>query len=490
MIDAGIIERIELIRAVRILIVGDLMLDRFVYGSVDRMSPEAPVPVLKFERETIAPGGAANLARNVQELGAHVELIGLVGRDSAYDALREIGQTALGWRLTAIESTARRTPTKTRFIANRHHFMRLDIEDASPADDKEEEEIITAVNGAVENADLVVLSDYAKGTLTPRVIAAAIAAAKRRNLPVIVDPKKRDFRHYAGANLVTPNFHEFERALGHVCENESEIVSGARQLLERAELDALLVTRGERGMTLVSRNDEPLHLPAEARQVFDVSGAGDTVVAVLAVLMASGIAVADAAYAANVGAGMVVERVGTATVGRDELITEIRRGREDVRGRKIVSLETAVRQRRHWAAEAARIVFTNGCFDLLHPGHISLLRQAKAAGQRLIVGLNSDASVRQLKGATRPIQDQESRAHVLSALEAVDLVVIFGDETPYGLIEAIKPDILVKGTDYNIDEVVGRDIVERYGGSVLLVEIVPGYSTTATIAQMANLPIT
>jgi D-beta-D-heptose 7-phosphate kinase/D-beta-D-heptose 1-phosphate adenosyltransferase len=484
MIETGIVEQLETAHGVRILIVGDIMLDRFIYGAAERLSPEAPVPVLKFDRESVMPGGAANVARNVSEFGASVELIGLVGRDGAHAELRGLIDGSPGCRLSAVESDRRRTTVKSRFVADRQQILRVDMEDVRPADTEEAQDLIAAIAEAVDRADLIILSDYAKGVLTPDVVRAAIEAGRTHGLPVVVDPKTIDFRRYEGATVVTPNLNELERALRHSCPDDDTVIAGATELMRQASLGAILVTRGGQGMTLVQGGHEPLHLRTTARQVFDVSGAGDTVIAVLSVLLAEGLALSDAAFAANLAAGLVVEKLGTASVTRDELASEVRHRHEGDWDRKIAPLDRAVRMRRRWAVAGERVVFTNGCFDLLHPGHISLLRQAKAAGDRLIVGLNSDASVARLKGPTRPVQDQDARALVLSALDCVDLVVMFGEDTPLELIEGLRPDVLVKGADYRADQVVGHDIVTSYGGKVVLAVLEPNRSTTATIARM------
>jgi D-beta-D-heptose 7-phosphate kinase / D-beta-D-heptose 1-phosphate adenosyltransferase len=484
MTDITLIDRIEAERAARILIVGDVMLDRFIYGSAERVSPEAPVPVLRFERESVMPGGAANVARNAVALGAQVELIGLLGADSSGAEFRALVSNQPGWRLNLVESKHRPTTTKSRLIADRQQIVRLDIEDSAPATREEIEALVSAIRSAITRAQVLVLSDYAKGTLVEPVVRAAIDAAHAQGIPILVDPKTPHFERYRGASVVKPNLAEFARAVGHPCPTDQSVIEAAEALLDSAGLGALLVTRGEHGMTLVSRASPPHHLPTVARQVFDVSGAGDTVAAVIAVLLAEGASLPDGAFAANLAAGLVVEKLGTATVTRDELASELRRQFEDHRDRKIATLERAIRQRRAWAAGGNSVVFTNGCFDLLHPGHISLLRQARAAGHRLVVGVNSDASVKRLKGPERPIRDQAARSLVLSELDSVDLVVIFDEDTPLALIEALRPDVLVKGADYRPDQVVGWPLVESYGGKLVLAALEPNQSTTATIARL------
>lgn len=484
MIDVGAIDRLETSRNPRVLILGDVMLDRFVYGAAQRLSPEAPVPVLKFDHESAMPGGAANVARNVSAFGASVEVIGLVGQDPAHGELARLLASCPNCTFSAAESKDRPTSVKTRFVADRQQMLRVDIEQARPAGPSEEQSLIDTFSAAIQAADLVILSDYAKGVLTPRVVKAAVAAAQARQVPIIVDPKSLDFRRYAGATVVTPNLSELERAVARKCGDDESVIQAASDLMNAGALGAILVTRGDQGMTLVEGNGVPLHLRAAARQVFDVSGAGDTVISVLGVLLAEGYSLVEAAFCANLAAGLVVEKLGTASVTRDELIAEIRHHHETVWDQKIVTLDQAVARRQRWAQAHQNVVFTNGCFDLLHPGHISLLRQAKSAGNRLIVGLNSDASVARLKGPNRPVQDQDARALVLSALDCVDLVVVFGEDTPLELIKALRPDILVKGADYREEQVVGRDLVVSYGGRVILATLEPNRSTTATIAKM------
>ncbi|MBK8175115.1 MAG: bifunctional D-glycero-beta-D-manno-heptose-7-phosphate kinase/D-glycero-beta-D-manno-heptose 1-phosphate adenylyltransferase HldE [Rhodospirillales bacterium] len=474
----------EIVQAARVLIVGDIMLDRYVYGSVERISPEAPVPVLKYDRESAMPGGAANVARNICDFNAAVELVGIVGHDASSDDLGALAEGYPFWRHTVVRSSTRPTTTKTRLIADRHQIMRLDIEDTRPADAGEEAAVIAAVQAGVARASILVLSDYAKGALTEAVIRAAIGAAKAASLPVVVDPKSADFRRYAGATVVTPNANELARVVGRPCRDDEEVASGAAQLLSSVDIGSILVTRGDRGMTLVTRDAAPLHIRTTAKPVFDVSGAGDTVVAVLSVMLAEGVPLPTAADAANLAAGIVVSKLGTATVTRGEFAVEMRRRQEGEWTTKIVSLDQAAQRQHVWSAAGERVVFTNGCFDLLHPGHISLLRQAKAAGERLIVGLNTDASVQRLKGPTRPVQDEGARAFVLSALDCVDLVVLFDDDTPLRLIETLRPDVLVKGADYRPDQVVGREVIASYGGRLLLVDLEPDRSTTAMIERM------
>ena len=482
--DRELIQHLSLDHRVRVLVVGDIMLDRYVVGSVERISPEAPVPVLKFQHEALAPGAAANVARNVCAFGAEAILVGLVGKDASGADLTDLIAKIPGCRFAPALSPSRPTTTKTRLMADRHQIMRLDIEEAHPADAAEEAIVLEALAREIGHVDILVLSDYRKGTLTPNVIAGAIRLARARGLAVVVDPKHDDFRLYEGATLVTPNRSEFTQAVGPVANEDNAIAEAAEGLLQRVNLEGLLVTRSEKGMTLVRRGQPPVHLHAWARQVADVTGAGDTVVALLAVLLAEGLDAAGAATAANLGAGLVVEKPGTATVTRQELVTEIRYRLGEDRMRKVLTKEGAAQMRQVWRGAGERVVFTNGCFDLLHPGHIALLTGARGQGDRLIVGLNTDASVMRLKGPERPVQDQDSRAVVLAALDCVDAVVHFEEDTPLELIETLLPDVLVKGADYRVDQVVGREVVERHGGRVALVNLKPGHSTTGTIARL------
>jgi D-beta-D-heptose 7-phosphate kinase/D-beta-D-heptose 1-phosphate adenosyltransferase len=481
--DKGILDTLARCNLARVLIVGDVMVDRFVYGSVERISPEAPVPVLRFERETQMPGGAANVARNVCDLGGAADLVGLCGADDNGAELKAAAARWPDWGLRLVESKTRSTITKTRLVSGGQQILRIDVEKADPADADEESALIAKAIEVLAGSDVVILSDYAKGTLTDGVIKAIVAQAHRRGVPVVADPKGTDFRRYNGVTVLTPNRHELSRATGITCSDDDSVVRGACKILDGTAVGALVVTRGDQGMTVVERARPPIHLRATARQVFDVSGAGDTVAAVLAVLVASGVPLVDAAAAANLAGGLVVEKFGTATVSRDELICEIERHTGDNRGSKVASLATAGRRCRAWRAIGERIVFTNGCFDLLHPGHVSLLTQAKAAGERLVVGLNADVSVRRLKGVGRPVQDQTARSLVLSAMDAVDLVVVFSDDTPIHLIKELRPDVLVKGADYDAEDVVGWDFVRSYGGNLVLAELAPGHSTTDLIRR-------
>ncbi|WP_207458040.1 D-glycero-beta-D-manno-heptose-7-phosphate kinase [Azospirillum sp. SYSU D00513] len=466
-----------------VLCVGDIMLDRFVYGSVDRVSPEAPIPVLRIEREVAMLGGAGNVASNVMALGSACRFVSVVGDDAAGAEVRRLvaGQTGDGEGL--LVEPGRQTTVKTRFIGGRQQLLRADSETAVAI--RGGEGVLRAARAALGSVGAVVLSDYGKGVLTDAVVSGLIAEARAAGLPVVVDPKGSDYRRYRGASVVTPNRKELMEATGLPADSDEEVAAAGRRLIETCGIDAVVATRSERGMTVVTR-DGAVHLPAEAREVFDVSGAGDTVVSGLASALALGEPLADAARLANLAAGIVVGKVGTAVVRAHELRAALHEQEWRHGENKVATLAGAVECTERWRALGKRVGFTNGCFDLLHPGHISLLTQARAACDMLVVGLNSDESVKRLKGETRPVQNETARATVLASLACVDLVVVFGEDTPEALIRALRPDLLVKGADYTVETVVGADFVQGYGGKVLLAELVAGQSTTNTIKRMAR----
>ncbi|MBF0373571.1 MAG: D-glycero-beta-D-manno-heptose-7-phosphate kinase, partial [Alphaproteobacteria bacterium] len=480
-----LLPHVDRLKQARLLCVGDVMLDRFVHGDVERISPEAPIPVVRIRRETSMLGGAGNVLRNMMALGASPHFVSVVGDDAAG---REVGNLIGAGIETApalVVEAGRQTTIKTRYFAASQQLLRADSETLAPLTARSTEALATEVLRLLPQIDVLVLSDYGKGVLAAPLVARLVAAATTAGKAVVVDPKGRDYAAYRGARVVTPNRKELAEATGRPVSTEAEIVEAARHLAQTCGVEAVLVTRSQDGMTLVS-GDEVHHLPAEAREVFDVSGAGDTVVATLAAAMAIGAPLVEAARLANVAAGIVVGKVGTAVAYAAELETALRhtdlRAGED----KILDRETAGEVVARWRRQSFRVGFTNGCFDLLHPGHIALLAQARAACDRLIVGLNSDASVARLKGPHRPVQSETSRAVVLSSLGMVDAVVVFGEDTPLSLIQALKPDVLVKGADYTVATVVGADQVQSWGGRVLLADLAPGHSTTATIARMGK----
>jgi D-beta-D-heptose 7-phosphate kinase/D-beta-D-heptose 1-phosphate adenosyltransferase len=464
-----------------VLCIGDLMLDEFVYGEVSRISPEAPAPVIAVQRSESNIGGAGNVARNIAALGARCIFAGLVGEDDAGTKLKaQLAQESLIESVLVCDP-ARPTTRKVRFVSEHFstHMLRADWELAQPASAEIEQRLIDAVLPLLPRADIVLLSDYAKGVLTARVIRNVIDAARKLGKPVIVDPKSVNFAIYRGATLLTPNRKEFAEATRSRADTIKSIADAAQDAMQLSDCEAMLVTQSEHGMTLVPRHGEAIHLPAHPVNVLDVSGAGDTVAAVLAVTLAAGADWETALRMANAAAAVAVGKKGTATVTSAELRQRILPHAFLAAEEKIVAaggdLDAHLLD---WRKQGLRIGFTNGCFDILHPGHVKVLTAARAACDRLIVGLNSDASVKRLKGEGRPVQDERARSEVLAALEAVDLVAIFEDDTPIKLITQIRPSVLVKGGDYTRDQVVGHEIVEA-GGEVLLVDVLPGFSTTS-----------
>jgi len=468
-----------------VLCVGDLMLDEFVYGDVSRISPEAPTPVIAVKRSEMMIGGAGNVARNMVALGARCIFVGVVGDDEAGGELKK--ELAKLPRIGAhlVTDSGRQTTRKTRFVSEHHsaHLLRADWEAASPVDSKSEDALIGHAIKAMPKAGAIVLSDYAKGALTPRVIRAVIDAANKVGKPVVVDPKGHDYSIYRGATMITPNQQELADATHSPAHTNDQVAAAAAELGRMLGTKAVLVTRSEAGMTLVGEG-AIIHVPAYPVRVRDVSGAGDTVVAVLSAMLAMKADFESAMRAANAAAAVVVGKRGTATLSVAELRSRILPAATLAPEEKIV-FDWALLDEHlaEWRKQGLRVGFTNGCFDLLHPGHVKLLAGARAACDRLVVGLNGDASVARLKGTGRPVQPALSRAEVLAALEAVDLVVVFDEDTPEKLIARVKPTVLVKGGDYAREQVVGREIVEAAGGEIILIDIVPGHSTSDMVAR-------
>jgi D-beta-D-heptose 7-phosphate kinase/D-beta-D-heptose 1-phosphate adenosyltransferase len=489
--DDDLAGKLDALAGARVAVVGDVMLDRFVTGAVERVSPEAPIPVLRVGDSTAMLGGAGNVLRNLAALGARPRLVAAVGDDGSAEELRALAENAAPGAARLIALPGRPTSVKVRYLAGGQQLLRTDWEDTAAVPASAAGELLDGARAALADAQALVLSDYGKGVLTPDTIARLIDLARARGVPVIVDPKAADYAVYAGADLVTPNRAELARASGRSLpdadgpEADAALADAARALARRAGVSGVLATRGAHGMTLVEHAEAPArHLPAAAREVYDVSGAGDTVVAALAAGRAGGLGLADAARIANVAAGIVVGKVGTAVARPDELLRALHAQRLLQAEAKVVGRDTAAERVAAWHRAGLRVAFTNGCFDLLHPGHVALLEQARASADRLIVGLNADASVRRLKGAGRPVQDEPARAAVLASLASVDLVVPFEEDTPLALLAALRPDVLVKGADYTRDTVVGADMVEGYGGRVVLAELAAGHSTTATLARL------
>jgi D-beta-D-heptose 7-phosphate kinase / D-beta-D-heptose 1-phosphate adenosyltransferase len=467
-----------------VLCVGDLMLDDFVYGEVSRISPEAPAPVIAVQRSETNVGGAGNVARNIASLGGCCIFVGLVGEDEAGAKLK--ADLAKEERIEAVlvPDASRPTTRKVRFVSEHFstHMLRADWELTLPASPEIEQRLIDAILPLLPRADIVLLSDYAKGVLTARVIRNIIDAARKLGKRVIVDPKSANFAIYRGATLLTPNRKEFAEATRSRADNDKSIADAAQDAMYLADCEAMLVTQSEHGMTLVPREGEAVHVPAYPAKVRDVSGAGDTVAAALAASRAAGADWDTSLRMASAAAAVAVGKQGTASVSSAELRRKILPHAYLAAEEKIVLAPAALKtQLADWRKQGLRVGFTNGCFDILHPGHVKVLTAARAACDRLIVGLNSDASVQRLKGEDRPVQNERARAEVLAALEAVDLVVIFEEDTPIDLITEIKPNVLVKGGDYTREQVVGHEVVEAAGGMVVLVDILQGFSTTALV---------
>lgn len=477
--------QIDKLDSARVLCAGDVMLDRFISGTVKRISPESPVPVLSVQRSAAVPGGAANVARNVASLGGHCTLVSVVGDDELADELSRALASVENVQAQLLRHPGRPTTEKIRFVAQGQHMLRTDTETSAPIEPAQEEALLAAIAALLPGHDVLVLSDYAKGVLTDRVVAGAIALAQGAGIPCVVDPKSSQMARYAGATVVTPNTKEVHDATGiDPTENDELAAQAGRHLIATAKVHNVLVTRAHRGMTLVTQDGSSQHIAASAREVFDVVGAGDTVVATLALSLALGQSLPEAAMLANTAAGIVVGKRGTATVSQTELRDALQReahgGLQQLHD-KIVTLGQARTLVESWRRDGFKVGFTNGCFDILHIGHLSILNFARAHSGRLIVGVNSDASVKRLKGEARPINPQDDRALLLAGMAAVDAVVIFDEDTPLALIEGLQPDVLVKGADYTVDRIVGADVVRQRGGQVLTCELVPDRSTSRVV---------
>jgi D-beta-D-heptose 7-phosphate kinase / D-beta-D-heptose 1-phosphate adenosyltransferase len=485
MSNADLIPLVPTLAGARVLCVGDVMLDHYIHGQVERISPEAPVPILHIDGDEQRLGGAGNVLRNLHALGAETCFISVTGSDPA---AREVSRlvAALGTgEAHLLAERGRTTTVKTRYIADNQQLLRADHERVMPLPAKLRADLLDQVRVSLAGFHVVILSDYAKGVLMNGVAAEIITAAHAAGATIVVDPKSVAYADYRGAAVLKPNRRELAAAAGRALDGADEIAEAARALMAANEIGAMLVTCGKDGMVLIEGSGGVHRLGAEAREVYDVSGAGDTVVAVVAAAIASGASLLQAARLANTAAGIVVGKVGTAIAHADELAHALV-DRDTLDHGKVLPLASALDHVARWRRNGLKVGFTNGCFDLIHPGHVALLTQARAACDRLVVGLNSDASVKRLKGPNRPVQKEEDRAAVLASLAPVDAVVVFHDDTPVTLIEAIRPDLLVKGADYRHDQVVGGAFVESYGGKVLLAALVPGHSSSATIARIAS----
>lgn len=460
-----------------VLVVGDVMLDRYWHGGTSRISPEAPVPVVRVEQIEDRPGGAANVALNIAALGAPASLVGVTGEDEAAVSLAA-SLKAAGVKASFQRIAHQPTIVKLRVMSRHQQLLRIDFEEPF---DTDPQQMAVDVDALLDGVKVLVLSDYGKGAL--RNHQALVHAARHRSIPVLADPKGKDFTLYRGASLITPNLSEFEAIVGR-CADESELVAKGAALMAELELGALLVTRGEHGMTLLRPGHSALHLPARAREVFDVTGAGDTVISTLAAALAAGEDLPHAVALANLAAGIVVGKLGTAAISAPELRRAI--SREEGSERGVLSLDQLLLAIDDARAHNEKIVFTNGCFDILHAGHVTYVEQARAQGDRLIVAVNDDASVSRLKGPGRPINSVDRRMAVLAGLGAVDWVISFSEDTPENLLAQVRPDVLVKGGDYSVEQVVGADIVKGYGGEVKVLGLVENSSTTAIVDKIRN----
>ncbi|HEY1899689.1 MAG TPA: D-glycero-beta-D-manno-heptose 1-phosphate adenylyltransferase [Steroidobacteraceae bacterium] len=467
--------------ALKVWVVGDLMLDEYVSGAVDRVSPEAPVPVVRVRDTEQRLGGAANVARQVAALGAAVSLAGTIGADAAGDDLLRLCAISGIDTHGVVRTEQRRTTRKLRVLGPSQQLLRMDWEDSSPCDADIGTRMLEGLRGAAPDA--VILSDYAKGVLTPQIITAI--AARAGKVPVVVDPKSRDFTRYRGATTVTPNLRELELAAGQSLDptDFEAVAAAARPLIAAVGLSSMVVTLSEHGMLVVPAAGPAIPVPASRRAVFDVTGAGDTAIAVLTLSLAAKASVPVAARLANAAAGVSVGQVGAVAVDADSIRGELTASPDA----KVLSRAQLAARAASWRIAGKRIVFTNGCYDLLHAGHLSLLHGAARLGDVLVLAINSDASVRRLKGPERPLVPQAERAALLAALACVDAVTIFDEDTPLATIEAVRPHILVKGADYKPDEVVGREVVEAHGGRVALVPLLPQKSTSALVARIKGL---
>ena len=474
---------LERLRQCKVLVVGDLMLDEYLWGGAERISPEAPVPVVDVRTEERRLGGAGNVALNLATLGCQVVIAGVTGADNDGDVMRQLF-AAYGLDATAVLACpGRRTTRKTRVIAQHQQMVRIDRELCDSLSAEQEQALLRGIRAALPGCQALVVSDYLKGTLTDGLLTAIIALGRELAIPVVIDPKGRDYSKYHGATLLTPNRKEVHAATGIDVHDDQSLLLAGRTLRRQLDLEALVLTRSEEGMTLFARSGEELHLATEAREVFDVTGAGDTVLAVIGAGLAAGLPLEAAARLSNLAAGIVVGKLGTSTVTPEEVLEVA--GRQHLNAdRKIHERLTLARLLATRRAQGQRVVFTNGCFDLLHVGHVKYLQAARKLGDLLVLGLNSDVSVRRLKGPKRPLIGQDERAHILAALDCVDYVVVFDEDTPYELIKALHPDILVKGGDYSLAGVVGRELVESWGGRVELIRFVDGKSTTMLIDRI------
>lgn len=470
---------------IKAVVVGDLMLDEYLWGATERISPEAPVPIVNVGREDLRLGGAGNVVNNLRVLGAQVALASVLGDDHDGEVIRERLQRAQVDVDALVHDHTRTTSRKTRILSGNQQMMRIDRESTQEVEPQVEAQLLQKLSLKIAAADVIYLSDYGKGVLSKTLIQGIIEQAKKHKTPVIVDPKSTDYTRYCGATLLTPNRKEASLATGINIKDHNTLCAAGAQILALAQLEALVLTRSEQGMSIFQHNAEPVHLPTRGREVYDVSGAGDTVLTVVGLGLAAGFSLEQAAFMANIAAGVVVGKVGTSTASPAELV--------EAAGFLIAGSQTKICDPhalqivlRRLRQMGRKVVFTNGCFDILHAGHVSYLQRARELGDLLVLGLNSDASVRRLKGETRPLVPEADRAVILAALACVDYVVIFEEDTPLELISLLQPDVLVKGNDYTEDEVVGAELVRQWGGRVALMPFVTGRSTTALVSKISG----
>lgn len=499
--DSG--KLLPLIRAMQdmpVLVVGDVMLDRFVYGSVERISPESPVPVLSIKREDTMLGGAGNALSSLAGLKAQGRIVALIGDDADGRAVKTLIESLGVSDAGLVTDNTRPTTAKTRFLAGHQQLLRADFEKKQPLADKQEQAVIAAIKTQIEGVRAVLVSDYGKGLLTPLILKTIMSEAKARNIPVVVDPKGLDYTIYAGATAVTPNKKELAEATGGMAVGtDDDVITAASTLMKKADIGCVFATRSQDGLSVVRKGyeAETLHFRARPLEVFDVSGAGDVVIATIAASLAAGASLNEAGELANIAGGIAVTKVGTAPIRADELVEAItHEADKGLAGTGIICrAEQWVEAREHvrrWRAKGLKVGFTNGCFDILHAGHTGYLAQARALCDRLIVGLNTDSSVRTLKGPERPIHDEASRAAVLAALTCVDMVVLFGgeegasDQTATQLIKALQPDLYMKGGDYTPEQIPETPAVRAYGGEVKALSHFEGHSTTGSVQKIKH----
>jgi len=466
----------------RVLVIGDLMLDRYLWGSVERISPEAPVPVVHLDHRTCVMGGAANVAANLGALGCRISVAGVVGIDEDGRQLLELLQSASIETTSVLSAPDRPTTCKTRILGGRQQMLRLDVEKGGEFSPELTSQLLSRIEAQISECAAVILSDYGKGLLTDPACQAIIRRGHDLSIPTFVDPKGLHYEKYTGCDVISPNRMELAAATNTDPGNLELLLEKGERLRSKLGFGRLVVTLGELGIALLDSSGL-YRFPALAREVFDVSGAGDTVIATLGAAVATGLHFHDALRLANLAAGIVIRKLGTVPISKDELLAALATDGDTSQAEKICSLEELLKRVAHWHHSGQRIVFTNGCFDLLHVGHLAVLEQAKREGDCLVVALNTDRSVRILKGANRPVISEDARARLVAALPYVDAVVLFDEETPLNLIRAVRPNVLVKGGDYSEDQVVGANEMKSWGGKVTLVPVVEGASTTTILKK-------